>query len=148
MSEVIKVFAPGVREKFESWIKDREGVSVWENAILSDAVAGYHFSPKKDANGNLCMTPHWSYRLKEVITDINRFQFVREMKEVKRFHVAVRFGSQGLSLKLTDASSRRVRRECDKIKERYDTSPVYNFDYNTQECVIEIPILEDSPKIV
>ena len=34
--------------------------------------------------------------------------------EVKRFHVAVRLGSQGFSLKVSDGGSRRIRREVAK----------------------------------
>jgi hypothetical protein len=52
--------------------------------------------------------------------------------EVRRFHVAVRRGSQGLSLKLTDGATRRVHAACAKAGD----GAWYSFDYATQEAVV------------
>jgi hypothetical protein len=56
-------------------------------------------------------------------------------KEVKRFRVALKAGAQGMLLKCSDASSRRIRRECEKACEE----SWYEFDYGTQEAVIFVP---------
>lgn len=60
--------------------------------------------------------------------------------EVKRFHVAVRWGAQGFSLKLTDGATRNVRRALAKAGE----GSTYTFDYDTQECVIYMPDLSEA----
>ena len=50
-------------------------------------------------------------------------------KEVKRFHVGVRPGSQGLSLKVTDGGSRRIRAEVAKAERVHKKSAWHVFDY-------------------
>ena len=47
-------------------------------------------------------------------------------KEVKRFHVAVRLGSQGMSYKVTDGGTRRIRAEVEKAGD----GAYYTFDYD------------------
>jgi hypothetical protein len=130
----------GARAKFEDWIANRGGVQVWDNVNLSDPGKGPMFTPalQKVEHQRVPMEkPHWSVTRGEVITDINRFAFVKAWKEVKRFHVAIRPGSQGMSFKLTDASSRRVWKVADQ-----NPGARYRFDYNTQECVFEMPEME------
>ena len=63
----------------------------------------------------------------EVIVDVPR--------EVKRFRVAIKTGSQGLILKCSDAASRRIRRECQKAGD----DSWHEFDYGTQEAIIFVP---------
>jgi hypothetical protein len=137
MDKII-VNVPGVRDKFQTWINNRGGVQVWKNINLSNPDAGNTFTPAlKIREGEETIPypqPHWSMERGEVITDINRFKFVKAFKEVKRFHVAIRVSGNGLTLKCTDASTRRIRAACDKFP-----GSVYRFDYDTQECVIEIP---------
>ena len=135
----IEVLTPGVRAKFEDWIKTRGGVAVWKNADLSNCGAGDVFTPAKTAMGAVYDKPHWSWALDRVVTELTEFRFVREMREVKRFHVALRMGSQGLKVKCTDASSARIRKACDKA----GPDNTYRFDYETQEAVIEVPVWED-----
>ncbi len=137
-NDKIKVLAPGARQKFELWIKVRGGVQVWDNVNLSDPGAGRVFTPTKTLTGEDYPKPRWSVGRGETITDIDRFRFVKSMKEVKRFHVAVRRSSNGLMLKCNDASSRRIERECGKVPEGY-----YRFDYSTQEVIIEVPVWEE-----
>lgn len=52
--------------------------------------------------------------------------------EVKRFRVGIRMGGNGLSLKVTDGGSNRIRREVAKAGD----GAYYEFDYVTQEAVI------------
>lgn len=141
--ERLEVTVPGVKEKFTEWISKRGGVTVWRNVDLSRAGAGNQFTPAKTVEGQDYPAPHWSVARQEVITDLGRFRFVREMREVKRFRVAVRMGAQGLALKCTDASTRKIRAACSRAQEQYGVAPCYHFAYETQEAVIEVPVFED-----
>jgi len=64
------------------------------------------------------------------------------LAEVKRFHVAVRLSSNGLMLKLTDASTRKVRNAVEKATEKYGRKALYGFDLDVQNAVIWIPVRE------
>jgi hypothetical protein len=146
-NEIIQIGVPGVRNKFEDWIKNRGGVQVWENVDLSNLNAGDMFTPAlktvqiPEENGGINAIPypqpHWRVQRGEVITDITRFRFVKSWKEVKRFHVGVRMGDSGLRVKVTDGGTRKIRAACDK----YPGSS-YRFDYEFQEAVIEVPEFE------
>jgi hypothetical protein len=145
MDKPIEVTVPGVRAKFEDWIKTRGGILVWENVNLSNPGAGPMFTPVRDAEGKTnCKNspPHWTHRFHETCTDIKDFKFVKEMCEVNRFRVAVRMGSQGLMVKLTDASTKKLHKALDKAKEKTGQDASYRFDYDTQEAVIEVPLWE------
>ncbi len=144
----ITIYVPGCKEKFAMWIKDRDGVMVWGNCDLSNFDAGDIYTPARDELGKRneeSTPPHWRVRYRETIHELSRFRFVKELKEVKRFRVAIRMGDSGLRLKCTDASTRKIRAACAKVKEQYNLSvePSYDFDYSTQECVIQLPILEE-----
>lgn len=61
----------------------------------------------------------------------------------KRFHVGVRMGSQGMSLKVTDGGSRRIRAEVEKAGE----GSYYEFDYWAHEnCLIYKTVSKGSLK--
>jgi hypothetical protein len=117
------------------WFQERGGIAVWKSVDL--ATAGQTWTtPLNDAEGNPMIRQNW--RLEEtpslVITD--PIQVVVDIpREVKRFRVAIRTGSQGLSLKCSNASSRRIHRECAKAGE----DSWYEFDYGSQEAVIFVP---------
>lgn len=132
----ILVMAVGSREKFEDWIANRGGVQVWKNVNLSDPGRGHVFTPAM-THDRPTEKPHWAYERGEVVRDISRFVFVIRWTEIKRFRVAVRMGSQGTMLKLTDASTRKVNKTADSNPGAY-----YRFDYETQECVFEVPEFE------
>jgi hypothetical protein len=145
MDKPIEVTVPGVRAKFEDWIKTRGGILVWENVNLSNPGAGPMFTPVRDAEGKTnCKNspPHWTHRYHETCTKIKDFKFVKEMCEVNRFRVAVRMRSQGLMVKLTDASTKKLHKALDKAKEKTGQDASYRFDYDTQEAVIEVPLWE------
>jgi len=145
MQKKIDVLVPEVRNRFAQWIADRGGVARWENINLSDPGAGDRFTPALTEEGESYPSPHWSVRLAEVVTDISRFRFVKEVREVKRFYVAVRRGTNGLMLKLTDGAGRRLQKALARAKESHNVDDAfYHFDYMTQECVISIPIWEES----
>lgn len=139
----IEICVPGCREKFVMWCKDRGGIKVWKNVNLSDPGAGDTYSPVRDFEGKDYPQPHWSVRFDRIITDVNAFRFVKELKEVKRFRVAIRQSGNGLMMKCTDASSARIRREMTKASEKYGEDCCREFDYETQECVILVPVWEN-----
>jgi hypothetical protein len=65
------------------------------------------------------------------------------MKEVKRIRIAVRMGSQGFSLKLTDASSDKVTRALSQLSEALGRDVCYHHEYD--ETVITVPVFEGEP---
>ena len=118
-----------------NWFQDRGGIAVWKSVDMANPGQTWT-TPLNDAEGNPMRRQDW--RMEEtpslVITD--PMQVVVDVpREVKRFRVAVRAGSQGLSLKCSDASSHRIRRECAKAGE----GSWYEFEYSTQEAVIFVP---------
>lgn len=140
--ERIEVTTPNAKEKFADWIANRGGVVIWRNVNLSNRDAGLMFAPLRDAAGQENGKPHWSRERGELVTDISRFRFVRELREVKRIKIAVRMGAQGLCLKLTDGSTNRLRKACAKIAEQNNgTEPTYHFEED--QAVISLPVFED-----
>ena len=117
------------------WFQERGGIAVWKSVDMSNAGRSWT-TPMRDAEGN--PTPRQDWRMEQapslVITDPAEVM-VDVPKEVKRFRVAIKAGSQGMLLKCSDASSRRIRRECEKARE----DAWYEFDYATQEAVIFWP---------
>lgn len=126
----IKVSAPDAETKFRQWIETRGGVQVWDNIDLSNCGAGPIFTPALDADNNLYPNPSWRVARGETITDITQFEFIT-LQEVARTRIAVRCSNNGLMLKLTDGSTRKVH----KLLEKFNTDH-YRFDYDTQEVVI------------
>jgi hypothetical protein len=122
--------------KIRPWFSDRGGVAVWKSINLS-APGGELLTPAV-TDGKPTPKPHrgmgWVSNTPLIISDPAGVTVIID-KEVKRFHIAVRLGAQGFTLKLTDASSARVRRELDKWE-----GASYVFDYETQEAVIMAPM--------
>jgi hypothetical protein len=135
-----KITVPGAKEKFEQWIADRGGILVWPNENLSDPGKGPMFTPATTADGEdgTKSKPHWGVGKPILVKDIGEFEF-QKIKELKRFHVAVRLGSQGMSYKLTEAAGRRLKKELAKATEKFGDS-WYEFDYcDEKNCVIMVP---------
>lgn len=118
--------------KLASWIKDREGIAVWNSANLSDP-GKQMLTPVKDEEGKIYSKPHWSMgNTPHLVTSPDEV-ILCKYKEAKRFHVAVRCSSNGLTLKCTDASSEKIRREVEKAGE----DAHYEFAYaDYKNCVI------------
>ena len=99
------------------WFQRRGGIAVWQSIEVC-TVSQSWTTPINDGEGN--PMPRQDWRMEQTpsltITDPAEVAVVVP-KEIKRFHVALRVGSQGLILKCTDASSRRIRRECAKAGE-------------------------------
>ena len=120
--------------KIWDWLNHRGGILVWKSINLSNP-EGSWTTPTQDPDGKRTEKPTWEAGPDpELITDLAEVG-VSVDQEVKRFHVAVRLGSQGFMLKCTDASSRRIRREVERAGE----GSYYLFDKGTQEAVIYAP---------
>jgi len=129
VSDRIEVTVLGVKEKFQDWINSRGGVKVWRNLNLSNPDAGFRFTPALTEDQKDYPKPHWSVGYQETIRDISRFRFVKSMCEVKRLRVAVSMSGNGLMLKLTEGSSRKLRLACQKIQKAHNgIEPCYHFE--------------------
>lgn len=117
---------------FRKWLAERGGLLVWQSINLSNPGQSWT-TPALTEDGKPYPKPTWEAGDKPVrhITDAKDVVVIVP-REVKRFRVGVRMGSQGLSLKVTDAGSRRIRKEVEKAGE----GGFYEFDYSTQEAVI------------
>jgi hypothetical protein len=120
------------------WLKTRGGIAVWGSVNLSNPGASWT-APLNTEDGNPSPKPTWQAANSpgRVITDAGEVE-VCIPKEVKRFRIAVRRGSQGLSWKVTDAGSKRIRDAVEKAYETYMKESWHRFDYETQEAVIMI----------
>lgn len=122
--------------KFLDWIRNRGGVAVWRSVNMSDPGQSWS-TPLRTAEGLPAPKPHpWKAESapSRVITDPKEVLVVED-KEVKRFHVAVRPGGNGLIIKCTDASSARIRRE----EEKAGKGSFHEFDHWTKEAIIYAP---------
>lgn len=123
-------------ERFWQWIQRRGGIAIWRSVNLSNPDASWS-TPVNEENGDRYNKPNWqsANEPERIITNPSEVE-VSVPKEVKRFPVAVRRGSQGLSFKLTDGSTRKVRSAVAKISEEMGKEAWYEFDYSNQEAVI------------
>jgi hypothetical protein len=99
-------------ELIGTWLKERGGVAVWGSCNLSSRPADM-LTPALDKSGVRTSSPRSDCVLDRTITDPDDLEVAID-HEVKRFHVAVRMGSQGMSLKVTDGGTRRIRKEVAK----------------------------------
>ena len=140
--------------KLWTWIRERGGVAVWRSVNLADLGASWSTPVRiecRNCNGrgefpdhNQCVVcngeklvtadkPHWSAANEPVIIADPKEIGVVTDREVKRFRVGIRVSGNGLSLKCTDAASRRIRRELEKAGE----GSSYHFEDG--EAVITAP---------
>jgi len=128
--------------RIAEWLRTRGGIAIWRSVDLSDLDKSWTTPLRDESGARVTSPPHWKAEgsPSTVITDPAEVG-VTLSREVARFRIAVRRGTQGLSLKLTDASSRRVRAAVDKAGE----GAHYTFDYGTQEAVILAPEKEPVP---
>jgi hypothetical protein len=118
-------------ERMWGWLQTRGGIAVWPSIDLSDLGKSWS-TPANQEDGTPTTKPHWkSGSTPRIITDPAEVE-VSVDREVKRFHIGVRMGAQGLALKVTDGGTRRIRKEVAKA----GLNAYYEFDYSTQEAVI------------
>lgn len=120
--------------KFLDWLKSRGGIAIWNSIDLSDFEKSW--STPAFTDGKPTEKPSWKSASKpeRVITNAAEIDVCFD-KEVKRFRVAIRGASNGLSFKVTSASTQRIRAAVEKAGEK----AYYKFDYGTQEAVIMAP---------
>ena len=93
------------------WFKERGGILIWGSADFSDP-GKTSTSPAVGPDGKPPGRPHWWSTEEPIlhITDPVEVGVIK-VKELKRFHVGVRMGSQGMCMKVTDGGTRRIRSE-------------------------------------
>lgn len=120
-----------VADKIYKWVKERGGVAIWSSINLSNPCASWT-TPALTPDGKPYTKPTWQAGdTPNILTDPADIG-VSIDKEVKRFHVAIRVGSNGLQLKCTDASSTKI----EKAVAAAGKGAFYRFDYDSQEAVI------------
>ncbi len=125
--------------KIHGWLLHRGGILIWRSVNLSNPGQTWT-SPALTEDGKEYTKPNWQCDSKPErhIVDIAEVS-VATSKEVKRFHVAVLMGGNGMQLKLTDGASRKLRAEVEKAHEKYAKPAWYWFDdYSEENCVIMI----------
>jgi hypothetical protein len=104
----------------QSWLGQGRGVAVWQSINLSNP-GGEWFTPARTVEGAAVTKPNWQCGNEptQIIESTDEVQVVtpKEVKRLKR--IGIRHGSQGLSLKLTDASSARVRNAVSEAEDEY-----------------------------
>lgn len=133
--EIQEANAPKILE----WFRDRGGLAIWDSVNLSNPGASWT-APVNDEHGKPKGKPTWeaSNEPSRVITDMAEVDVITA-QEIKRFHIGVRMGSQGLSLKVTDGGTRRIRAAVAKANlEHGEDKAWYVLDRGTQEAVIMV----------
>jgi len=136
--------------RMREWIEKRGGIAVWNSVDMSDP--GWQcYTPANNEDGTPTSKPSWkSCQNPGMIVTSEAHVVVVVPKEVYRFPVHVRPGDQGMRVKLTDASSERLRKVMARYSERHDYVH-YEFDYMEQEAVIfasddPVPLSQYQPK--
>ena len=120
------------------WLRTRGGIAIWGSENLANPGQTWT-TPLHNADGTpRTERPHWSAgNIIRTITDAAEVEVVVP-KEVNRFHVAVRLGANGFVLKLTDASSRRLRQAVERARIKNNTDAWHEFDFSAQDAVIYV----------
>lgn len=120
---------------FWKWFQERGGIAVWKSVNLANPGASWT-TPLKSADGSPTNKPTWEAEDRPSLVIFDPAEVAVDVpKEVKRFHVAVYMGGQGLTVKCKPGSTRRIHRAVAKAGE----NAWYEFDYMTQEAVIYVP---------
>ena len=119
--------------RIREWIATRGGILIWKSLNLSNPTGSWT-TPALDSEGRPYGKPTWQAANvpSRHITSMDEVEVV-EPKLVKRFHVGVRRAD--LSLKVTDAGSRRIRAAVEKAGD----GAYYEFDYGQQDALIYVP---------
>jgi hypothetical protein len=118
--------------KIVEWISTGRGVSVWQSVDLSDP-GKQVLTPSMDALGQKTSKPSWQFGNEPIHTFTSLDEFiVQPDKVVKRFHVGVRRSGNGLTLKVTDAGSAKIRAAVTKAGE----GAYYLFDYAEEKNAV------------
>jgi hypothetical protein len=119
-----------------NWIKNRGGIAIWNSVNLSNSGATWS-TPALNEDNTPYQKPNWetANEPEKIITNTDDI-IVAHDKEVTRFHVANRRSSNGMSFKVTDGGSRKIRSAVAKAGE----GAYYCFDYSDyKNAVIMAP---------
>ena len=107
--EISKADAPRIAD----WLANRGGVAIWQSLDLSNASART-FTPADAPR------PSWRYADKpvEIVTQAGDIGVYQE-KLYKAFPVSLRRSSNGLTLKLTDNSQRKLNKHMNDCREKH-----------------------------
>ena len=110
--------------RFRDWIANRGGIAVWPSIDLSNP-GGSCSTPALTATGKPTTRPGWSYASKpsHVVTDLADVGVYTEAL-FKAVRVSLRRSGNGLSLKLTDASQRKVDALLDACEAKHGTASI------------------------
>ena len=125
------------------WLRTRGGLAVWRSVDLSDPSASWT-TPVNDKDGKPFTKPTWKAESQpsRIITDAADVVVTTD-KVVERFHVATRVGRNGLMVKLTDASSAKLRKKMDK----HGNTACYHFDYGEYDNAV-ITVLDTTVPLI
>ena len=128
------IVEPQNASKIWDWLQTRQGLAIWESCSLSGGPESWT-TPLVGPDGKNVTKPHWSSKSgpSRLITDPAEV-VVQPVGEVNRFEIRLRKSGTGLMIKLTDKSSRAVRRAVEKAGE----GAYYCFD--GPEVIIMAPI--------
>jgi hypothetical protein len=135
------VVTPENKQAILDWLENRGGVAVWKSVNLSNPGISW-FTPARDEDGTPSGKPNWQAASEpdSIVTDPGAVGVVT-YKEATRFHIATRLSSTGLYVKLTDGSSRSVRKSVAKwVREvGEDMAPYVTYKFEWDDAVILIP---------
>lgn len=124
-----------------SWFVDYRGAILWKSHDLSNPGKTWwtpQYLKAPPSKGLPCgaTPPHWSAASPVTYTHPHDIDVVTGHR-FKKFRVALRRGSQGLKIKLTDASTARVNKALADAARKSSHGDSWNtFDYETQEAEI------------
>lgn len=129
------ITTPDNAEKIADWLRNRGGIAIWTSIDFSRAGQSLT-TPVNTSEGEPYPKPAYWVEAKpaRIITDFAEVLISNDV-EVKRFHVALRTGDQGLLIKCTVGGTRRIRAAVARAGE----GAYHVFDYSTQEAVIMKP---------
>jgi hypothetical protein len=121
-------------ERIDRWLRERGGIAIWQSINLSNPGASWT-TPALTEDGKPYPKPtRQAANEPTIITDPADILVAKDV-EVKRFHIAVRLGGNGLQYKVSDGGTRRIRKAVVNAGE----GAYYVFDYAAQEAFIMKP---------
>jgi hypothetical protein len=120
--------------RFAEWMQTRGGLAVWNTLMIGSETSWT--TPLLDKDGKPTTKPHsYAETTPHLVVTDPADVCVESLVEYKRFHVALRRGSQGLTIKLTDGSNAKLNRALAQA----GIGSTYYFDYENQEAVVLKP---------
>ena len=145
------IIKPKDVDRVRGWLANRGGIAHWKSINLSNP-GGSWSTPATIRRGDCAdplkagedpntilpyPKPNWQCpNQPSFVTTSENDVIVEVPVEFKRFRISLRGSSNGLSLKLTDASTAKIRRGVDQAAEKTGKDAWYEFDYENQQAII------------